>query len=384
MSEHPPTPTKPPMQKPTLFARLTSPFAGWGLVVFMTVGVLSNVYLVFGQDRSLLPAETNWPDFIDGKVTSAIAKNMADAPLPTGMAKVQRATGWLLMDDLGDRVRQGCDGWLFLAEEMMLHPEGAQAAADRARMVQAVHQRLAARGIGMMVAVVPDKSRIAAEQLCGLRRAPALDQRAADWTRQLAAAGVPVLDLAAPLHALGAQAYLRTDTHWNETGAHASARAVALAIRERQAAPPADRRYAIEAGEPALRPGDLVRLAGLDWLPTSLQPWPETASSSRFSLLDAPAASADDLFGDDNLPRVVAIGSSFTRTSNFVPFLAAELGLEVANFGRDGGKFAGGANAYFTSPAFKQTPPQWVVWEIPERDIQTPLAGERVDFASAP
>lgn len=383
MSAHLPSdPAKPPLQKPTLFARLTSPFVGLGLACFMAAGVLSNAYMALIEGRGVLPAQVSWPDFADGKVTGAIAGNMAHAPLPTGMAKLQRAAGWLVLGDLGPRVRKGCPGWLFLAEELMPHPGGAQAAAERARIVVRVHEQLRARGIGLMVAVVPDKSRIAAAELCGLRRSQALQDRVDRWTGQLAAAGVPVLDLATAMRELGAQGFLRTDTHWNEAGAHASARALAEALRQRRLAPPPDRRYAITAQPPAPRPGDMVRLAGLDWLPPALQPRPEMAVASRFTVVqDAASSAADDLFGDDNLPQVAAIGSSFTRTSNFVPFLSAELGLEVANFGLDGGKFAGGANAYFASAAFRQTPPKLVLWEIPERDLQTPVAGEQVTLA---
>ncbi len=372
---------KPPMQKPTWFARVTSPLAGAGLALFMGAGLLSNAYSVFVQDHQLLPEQVDWHGFIDGKVTSAIARNMAQAPLPSEMAKVQRAAGWLLMDDLGRQVRQGCPGWLFLTEELTPHAHGASHAQQRADTVQAVRERLRARNIELVVAVVPDKSRIAADQLCGLTRPADFGPRAADFTAALAARGVAALDWTAALAPLGDQAFLRTDTHWSEAGAQAAAQALRQQLAGSGRAPKADRQYTVTRGEPAPRLGDLVRLAGLDWLPPSWQPAGETAVTSRFAQAPGSAAAgADDLFGDAGLPRTVVIGSSFTRTSNFVPFLAAELGVEVANFGREGGKFAGGANAYFASAAFKQTPPRLVIWEIPERDLQTPTQGETVNL----
>ncbi|WP_411558839.1 alginate O-acetyltransferase AlgX-related protein, partial [Pseudomonas syringae] len=79
----------------------------------------------------------------------------------------------------------------------------------------------------------------------------------------------------------------------------------------------------------------------------------------------------DDLFGDSNLPNVALIGTSFSRNSGFVGFLQRELGAPIGNFAKDGGEFSGAANVYFDNPAFRQTPPKLLIWEIPERDLQT-------------
>jgi alginate O-acetyltransferase complex protein AlgJ len=52
--------------------------------------------------------------------------------------------------------------------------------------------------------------------------------------------------------------------------------------------------------------------------------------------------------------------------------LQQALGAKIGSFAKDGGKFSGSARDYFANPAFTQTPPKLVVWEIPERDLQTP------------
>ena len=41
-----------------------------------------------------------------------------------------------------------------------------------------------------------------------------------------------------------------------------------------------------------------------------------------------------------------------------------------------GGEFSGAAKDYFARPAYRQTPPKVLIWEIPERDLQTPYAGD--------
>ena len=87
---------------------------------------------------------------------------------------------------------------------------------------------------------------------------------------------------------------------------------------------------------------------------------------------DEAALGEDDLFGDSQLPNIAVIGTSFSRNSNFIPFLERAVGARVGNFAKDGGEFSGAANDYFSSPAFKQTPPEVLIWEIPERDLQSP------------
>jgi alginate O-acetyltransferase complex protein AlgJ len=180
------------------------------------------------------------------------------------------------------------------------------------------------------------------------------------------------------LQPLGSDAFLRTDTHWNETGANAAAVALAARIEAMEIAATPVQHVDSSVSEPEVRPVDLVHLAGLDWLPLSLQPPAEQVRQSSFTAqVDAGAAVAkDDLFGDSQLPNFAMIGTSFSRNSNFIGFLQRALGASVGNFTLDGGEFSGAAKAYFQSPAFLQTPPKLIVWEIPERDPQAPYVND--------
>ncbi|MDR6357695.1 alginate O-acetyltransferase complex protein AlgJ [Pseudomonas psychrotolerans] len=291
--------------------------------------------------------------------------------MPEAAARLERGLSWLLFGDTGPRVRQGCPGWLFLAEELEVHRQAAANARARAQTVIELQRALAARHVRLLVAVVPDKSRIAADQLCGLRRPAAFANRIGDWTRLLSAAGVPVVDLTPVLTPLGSGAFLRTDTHWNEAGADAAARALAARIQSLPFQATPAREFTRTPLPLAPRPGDLVRLAGLDWLPPRQQPTPEILALTQVDS-HAAAAASDDLFGDGDLPNLALIGTSFSRNSNFLPFLEQALGASVGRFAKDGGHFAGAARDYFASKAFRQTPPQLLVWEIPERDLQSP------------
>jgi alginate O-acetyltransferase complex protein AlgJ len=345
-------------------------------MVFLFIGLLANLRFALTTE-SVLPHSVSQVGILNGVVSKELADRMADTPIAADAARAQRALGWLTLHDLGPRVRQGCPGWLFLRDELNVYAAGESHLATRAATVAAVQRELASHGIALLVVVVPDKSRIEPQHLCSLYRPDSLSGRLGDWTSRLGAEGVQVLDLGAALHGVPGDAFFRTDTHWTQDGAGAAARAVTQRIRAMDVPLGSSKPgYRVVDKPPAGRPGDLVRLAGLDGLPLSRQPTPEIVASRDYIPQAQPAASADDLFGDADLPSIAVIGTSYSTTSDFVPQLALALGTGVGNFAREGGKFGGSARAYFASPAFAQTPPRLVVWELDERDLQSPLEVE--------
>lgn len=371
---NPKIPTSP--VPPSELATRISPVAGVTLAAFMTVGLLSCAWLFWNGKIEWLPPDLSTDDVLHGDVTHKIAKQLSGASLAQQAANLERAASWLVFNDTGPRVRQGCSGWLFIADELKIN-RFAQANADtKAQAVIDLQHKLAKRGVQLLVAVVPDKSRIATEQLCGVTRPAQLQNRVSTWTATLHKAGVNALDLTSTLQPLGAAAYLRTDTHWSEKGADAAAKAVAAQVSASGMQATPQKSFDVRNAPLAPRPGDLVRLAGIDWLPMSMQPAPESVAASEITeqaqAVQSGGDDLDDLFGDDNLPNVALIGTSFSRNSNFAGFLQLALGAPIGNFGKDGGEFSGAANVYFDNPAFKQTPPKLLIWEIPERDLQTP------------
>lgn len=366
--------------------RIVAALPALSLAMVLAAGLASTLHAVGSGRLELLSGPVTRAAFLDGQTMRGIADALARAPQPRLAADAARAANWLLLRDLGPQVRQGCPGWLFLADELTPHEGAADHMAQRAAMVAQVHQALGRDGIRLLVAVVPDKSRVAHTHLCSLQRGTALQGRVAAWAALLQDAGVPMLDLDATLAAMqahGEGAFFRTDTHWTEDGAQRAAEAVALAVRAHGWSPEPVQEYDAVREAPAARPGDLVRLAGIDKLPTRWQPAPETARAARFT--QRSAAEEDDLFGDAQLPRTVLMGTSFSRTSGFAGFLAGALHTPVVNFGRDGGNFSGGAAAYFQDPAWRQTPPRLVIWEIPERTLQRPIAAtERAEWRALP
>lgn len=358
-------------------ARISKP-AGGVFVLFLAVSFASAVWLLASGKVQLLPPNLTSDQVLHGEVTHKIAKQLSQSVVPEAAADLERGASWLMFGDTGARVRPGCEGWLFLTDEMRINRHAQDNASTKAAVVRDVQQRLAKQGISLLVAVVPDKSRIASSQLCDLRRPAQLQDRVVAWVDELKKQGVDAVDLAPALQPLGAEAFLRTDTHWSEAGASAAAKAVAQQVKAMGITATPSKAYEVTVQSPERRPGDLVRLAGLEWLPLTSQPAPENVATSQINAkadeTSAGADDLDDLFGDSNLPNVALIGTSFSRNSNFGGFLEQALGASIGNFAKDGGEFSGGANTYFNNPAFAQTPPKLVIWEIPERDLQTPYS----------
>ena len=364
--------SSPKASVPSELTLRSSKLAGFVFVVFLATTFASALWLLITGKVQMLAPDLSRDAVLNGKVTHKIAKQLSAASVPQGVADLERGVSWLAFNDTGTRVRAGCTGWLFLTDELRINRNARANAGTKAGVVRDIRQRLAQRGIELLVVVVPDKSRIASAQLCDLRRPAQLQDRAVNWVEGLNAAGVSAVDLASALQPSGAEAFLRTDTHWSEIGANAGARALAQRIQQRGIKATPEQAFDITQAPLAVRPGDLVRLAGLDWLPPKLQPPGESVAASSAHEAGGATSSADDLFGDAGLPNVALIGTSFSRNSNFVGFLQKALNAPVGNFSKDGGEFSGAAKAYFDSPAFKQTPPKLLIWEIPERDLQTP------------
>lgn len=365
--------------------RKASPLAGACFALFIVFGLFSTLYATSFGKLNLFPKGIAWSPFLQGDVSQAFALALADAPVPSSAARVERGVSWVVAGDLGPRVRRGAPGWLFLGDELTVHRQPQRNATQRKVDVLKVQKTLSARGIKLLVVVVPDKTRIEASQLGMLHRPSRYAQRASQWVTELNSTGVDALDLTDTLAAFKQKhtaAFLKSDSHWTEQGAQAAAIAVSAEVLRLKITPSPAQTLVVDKRTDSRRSGDLIRLAGVDWLPTGLQPEQDIAQETSFKVDDrknntsgssAPSvasASTDDLFGDTDLPNIVAIGTSYSRTSNFVAFIEKELNAKVANLARSGGDFSGAMNAYLSSVAFKKTPPKLVIWEIPERVLQ--------------
>jgi alginate O-acetyltransferase complex protein AlgJ len=352
---------------------------GAALLAILVIGLATSLYtLVF--KRAELPAkDITWSAAVDGKTTTAVGDFLQHAsPLETPLVTFDRVTSYLLTGDLGARVRRGCGNWLFLTDELALNHDRLGNAAKHIRMVEEVSTYLKSRNIGLIVAPVPDKSRVQSADLCGVERPPAIAGRLGDFETRLKSAGVDVVDLLGPMNAEGGDRYYRTDTHWNERGAKTAADAIAAGVKAAGLAPTQKAEFKVTENPEHERVGDLIRLAGLDNVPYPLRP---RGDEEAPTVIAESAAANVGLLDETPAPELAVIGTSFSRRANFVPFLSLALGSPVENHAEDNGGVANAAISYFAKPDFQKTPPRAIVWEIPERMIEEPVAASEEQWA---
>lgn len=353
----------------------------WVTLALMFAFVVGHV-VAWSQDGFAQTRSNGWKGFWQGEPMQALARDLRETPVAAWFGQRLRESGWLVLGDLGPRVRQGCPGWLFLADEWQFNPNAEEAWRERIALAQRVVAAWERRGVRVVMAVVPDKTRIEDAQRCGLVRPDRLALRYDRWLDAMRAAGVSVVDLRPAL--LGVQrelsaAFDRTDTHWRWQGARASAAAVAETLKAQGFRPSHGWRMSYAVGAAAPRWGDLVRLAGIDALPPRWLPPPDTVESLRFDVTaesQGGVLTEDALFGDaPAAPTIGLVGTSFSRNAHFADFLAWAAGAEVANLARDGGGFAQSMHDAWQrwADGNTDTPVQWIVWETTERALEEPL-----------
>lgn len=317
-----------------------------------------------------------------GRTAAAVNHTLAhDLPADAALRGVGGALRWRLFASGGPQTRVGCDDWLYLTEELRPWADARANMEARAAGLRAVRDALAARGIPLIIAMAPDKARVHPENLCGAPWSAQARGRHDAFLALLERRGVPVVDSLGALRAGLAQGpvYLRTDTHWNQRGAALVAQAIAHAARD----VPLDRPGGFTTtGEPPLsHPGDLLRLMSLEHMPDRWRPRPDIFGRARTT---APEPAGGGLLDETPAPQVVLLGSSYSVNGNFHGALQEAMGAQVANFGQAGAGFAGAALRYFVSPAWRESPPRLVVWEVLERALAQPLSAEERAFLAAP
>lgn len=311
--------------------------------------------------------------FFAGRTAAAINHVMAhDLPADGLLRAAGGVLRWKIFGAGSAQVLPGCDDWLFLAEEVRPWP-GAEAAMERrAALVAGVAERLAREGIALRVAVVPDKARMVPAMRCGVPYAAQAAARLPAFTAALAAQGIAAVDFAAVLGAEGTALFYRTDTHWNQEGARRAAAALAAVL---PAELPREAEFRTEAAlDETNGPGDLLRLMSLDRVPDRLRPRPDRQRVEITSATEA--AEAESILDETPVPEIVLIGSSFSVNANFHGALQQAARAPVANLALAGGGFARAAAEYFASPAWRETPPKVVLWEMPERVLVQPLGSD--------
>lgn len=259
----------------------------------------------------------------------------------------------------------GDDGWLFTTEEFS-QPAGAlDEIAAKLALVEQVQDRLAAQDIELIVALLPDKSRVYPELLGRYERPPSVATRYDDFHAALLAKGIVAPDVRASLDAAKAQSpvFLRTDTHWSTLGADIAAQLIAGNMPSvGWDADPLPMQTTAGATTPYQ--GDLMKYLPLGPL-AAYGPAPDQIVEETTLPIEGDDM---DLFGDAAL-EVALVGTSYSANTkwNFAGALAQHLQRDVLNMALEGRGPIVPMLEYLESDEFKNSPPKVVIWEIPER-----------------
>jgi alginate O-acetyltransferase complex protein AlgJ len=328
--------------------------------------------------------------FKEGEMTQTLEKQL-DLKLPIRSTSIAFANTirYQLFGGSGEQVRSGKDDWLFIAEELKFEGPTVRSKAEvdtaaalntRIDLVTGLAKRLEAQGVKLVVALVPDKARLYADKLKSADY-PSYNQlryqTAFDSLQKNGITTVNLLQALAPM-AKQKEIYYRTDTHWNQIGAAIAAKEIAAVVQNLKIDLPRTTFTTRPEGAPQERSGDLLRLMGLEFVPNVLRPKPD----QEIAEITVEAASAKEpakganLFGDVGVPVVLA-GTSYSLRANFHGRLQEFLSAKVLNTAKDGGGFLQAMTAYLKDESFRSSKPQVLVWEIPERMLQSPLKDEK-------
>ncbi|UVA79287.1 alginate O-acetyltransferase AlgX-related protein [Pandoraea commovens] len=347
----------------------TPPAATSHLLSALCFGMLMVLGLIYGVYESSKAGLGDYTPkaWLDGTAGKRLDTTLA-LPYREPVETADAALRYVALGQLGTQVQQGCPGWLFYTDGVRAPVADVRAEiGKRIALMKQLAGRLRAANVQVLAVTVPDKSRIAANALCGLTRPADTMMGMTMWQQALSDAGVPHVDLTQLLASMP-DAFYRTDVHMNQTGAAAAAQAVARAALALLGQKGSLRYDVSRAPRAEPRVGDLLVLAGLGKAPDGWRPAPDSYVPETFTL---PASGG--LLDDGPPVEVLLAGSSNSRRSNFAEQLGQALGQPVWNQSRDGGKFA---DALVHTMQDRDRWPKslrLVIWEMSEMSLLQPL-----------
>jgi alginate O-acetyltransferase complex protein AlgJ len=335
------------------------------LVTLMALGLWS-VRSFFGFSTS------NDATVLNGRWAKAVETHYDDEfPIKRLGTNLWAALDFKLFNEGRPGVVLGRDQWLYSDEEF--HPivnEELNLQGNYA-LVEGVRQALKEKGVKLVMAIVPAKVRLYPEHLGDVQPASIHANLYQDFHARVAADKILAPDLLGPLQQAkqnGQQVFLRTDTHWTPAGAEIAANQLAKAIADKAPLMGQPQRFVTEAEQTVVHKGDLRLFLPLDPLFENLMPAKEPLQKRVTRAADDQPAADDALFADNEVP-VALVGTSYSANPNwnFVGALKQALHSDVVSYAEDGHGPVLPMLSYLKSDAFKNSPPQVLIWEFPER-----------------
>jgi alginate O-acetyltransferase complex protein AlgJ len=270
----------------------------------------------------------------------------------------------------------GDEGWFFTAEEFKSVPTNEiDDAADR---IAKIRDDLQARGITLVLAPLPAKSDIYAEEVPSLLRSAAMADAYGAFTAALGQRDVTVADMRKALLSAKpfGEVFLKSDTHWSPAGAKAAAEAIQSSIQKTGVDLPSQELTA-QWQTPVSLWGDLTKfVTSPDYAPR-VGLAEESVPIYRTSV--SADASGSDIFGDDSSVPVMLVGTSYSanETWSFADFLRQAVKADVVNVAKEGLGPGVPMMDLLAGTALDETMPSVIVWEFPVRYLGTESLWQR-------
>lgn len=276
----------------------------------------------------------------------------------------------------------GQDGWFFTAEEFKtVSTKDIDDAADR---IASIKRDLETRGIRLVLAPLPAKSDLYAEEVPSFVRSSAMADAYSAFSAALEQRGIAVADTRAAMLTAKpfGEVFLKSDTHWSPAGAKAAAEAIQSSLQKNGVTLPSQELTA-QWQTPVSLWGDLTKFV------TSPEYAPTVGLSEESVPIYRTAVNADasgaDIFGDDASVPVMLVGTSYSANENwsFADFLRQSLRADVVNVAREGLGPGVPMMDLLAGSAPDETAPTVVVWEFPVRYLGTKTLWKREGDAKA-
>ncbi|MGL4608596.1 MAG: alginate O-acetyltransferase AlgX-related protein [Trueperaceae bacterium] len=269
-----------------------------------------------------------------------------------------------------DGVLIGTNGWLFTSEEFQFYPEAQQAMQAKLELAITAKNSITASGGQLVVVLIPSKAKVYSEHL-GRYTLPSYTKDVYEtFAAELEAKNISVVRLIEEFGAakVTGEVFLKTDTHWTPYGAEVAAKEIAKVVGEKSLLSSFNMTtFVTEDKTTRSYKGDLLNYLPLGSLQKRMGP---AFDSLQERVTMAPGSTSGGLFGDSTLP-VTLVGTSYSANAlwNFEGALKEALGADVLNVANQGEGPIVPMQDYLESEPFKTTPPELVIWEIPERFI---------------
>ncbi|MBM5460359.1 alginate O-acetyltransferase [Pseudomonas sp. P66] len=319
---------------------------------------------------------------LDGKLAKAAETHYdAQFPLKRIGTNLWAALDFKLFNEGRPGVVLGRDNWLFSDEEFKPVANSDQFEQENLALIRGVRDTLQQHGVQLVLAIVPAKARLYSEYIGEQTPASLHNDLYNEFHAQARQAGVFAPDLLAALQSAKSrgQVFLRTDTHWTPMGAEVVAQHLAEAVSRQNLLNGEPQHYVTEQRQSAPYKGDLTNFLPLDPLFSNLLPPPDTLQARSTRPAEGASASNDALFADNEIP-VALVGTSYSANPNwnFLGALQQALRSDVVNYAEDGHGPLLPMLKYLQGGAFKDSAPQVLIWEFPERYL--PMKNDLSDF----